>query len=219
MTVALRAGSSTNLAVQTTAQCLNHPELLSVFSELKFTSDPTKLDTNGDGMADWVQQGGGTFNTATLINGTWQPASGTTLLSQPGDNYTRITMVDVRFAALTTSSYAQFSLNAARTGSQCAPVIAQITLMADGTQTLTVWRKLSDSTTDTLLSVPQLAAGPTDLHMVIDPSFGTVSIQVNGTQYGSFAYNLYASSNTSTAASLSTSGTAEFSYFRLREVQ
>ena len=219
LTLSLRAGSSQNLAVQTTAQCLNHPELLSLFFELKFNSDPTKLDSNGDGISDWVQQGGGTFTAASLGNGTWQAAGGVGLNSQPGDNYSSVTMIDVRFNAVTTGSWAGFSMNAARSGSVCAPVIAQIALMADGTQTLTVWRKLTDSTTDTLLSVPQLPASPTDLHMVIDPSFGSVGITINGTQYGSFAYNRYASSDPGTSASLSSSGSAQFSYFRLREVQ
>ena len=219
ITISLRAGSNTNLAVQTTAQTLNHPELLSVYSELKFMSDPTRVDVNGDGVTDWVQHGGGTFNTASLANGTWQATGGVGLDSQPGDNFTRITMIDLRFRALTTGSYAGFAINANRSGSTCAPVLARITLMADGTQTLTVWRKLTDSITDVLLSVPALTTAATDLHLVIDPSVGSVAITINGTQYGSFAYNRYASADPSTSASLTSSGSAEFSYVRCREVQ
>ena len=190
----LRAGVSTNPAVTTTAQTLNHPELLSAFWELKFNTSPTTADSNGDGVADWVVDGGGTFNTASVSNNTWVPG-GTQLDSQPGDNFARLTVVDVRFRGTSNGSSAGIKLNAARSGSICAPVLAQITVQSDGYQTLSVWRKLNDSTTDTLLTIPNLPPTPVDLHLIIDPTVGSVGIRVNNVEYGSFAYNLYSSSD------------------------
>jgi len=204
--------------VTTTAQSLNHPPMASAYWELKFNKDPTTVDVNADQQADWTVAGGGTFNASSLSGGAWQ-ANGAGLNSNPGDNFAKLTIVDLRFSATTTGSWAGFSINAVRNGASCAPILTQITMQSDGTQTLSVRRKLSDSTTDSLLTVPWLAARPTDLHLVIDPAYGSVGIAVNGSEYGSFAYNAYNSSDPSTSVSLTSSGAAEFSYLRICEMQ
>ena len=216
-TISIRPAKSTNPTVQTTVQTLNHPEMLAAFWELKFNADPTTLDVNGDGTYDWSVRGGGAFSVANLVNLTWQ-AAGNTLDSQPGDNFARTTVVDLRFRATATGSWAGFNINAARSGSTCAPVLARIALQPDGTQTLTVWRKLNDATTDTLLSVPGLPATPVDLHLIIEPVYSSVGITINTVQYGTFGYTAFASSDPSQSASLSSSGSAEFSYVRIREI-
>ena len=63
-----------------------------------------------------------------------------------------------------------------------------------------------------------LSAQPVDVHLVIDPTYGTVAITVNSVQYGTFPYNRFASSDSSRSASLTASGSAEFDYVRIREV-
>lgn len=216
--IGLRAGPSGNPMVTTTVQTLNHPELLSAYWELKFDKDPTTVDVNGDGKPDWAVRGGGSSGLLSLLNGLLQ-TNGATLDSQPGDNFAQLTVVDLRFGATTSGSWAEFSVNAARSGATCAPVLARITLQSDGTQTLNVWRKLNDQTTDALLTIPGLPNQPTDLHLVIDPSYGTVGIRVNSVQYGAFPYHRYASSDQSTSASILTNGNAAFSYLRIREMQ
>lgn len=218
LTITLRAGPSTNPAVTTTAQLLNQPAMLAAYWETNFTSNPTTLDSNSDGLPDWVTPGGATFNSASVSGGTWQ-ANGATLYSNPGNNFSQLTLVDVRFCANSAGSWAGFSMNAARNGSTCAPVLARITQQTDGYQTVQVWRKLNDSTTDTLLLIPNLPAGQTDLHLIVDPSVGSVGIRVNGVEYGSFAYNAYTSSDTSTYVQLTSSGSAQFNHVRIRELQ
>ena len=42
---------------------------------------------------------------------------------------------------------------------------------------------------------------------------------MNGVEYGSFAYNAYASSDTSTYVQLTSSGSAQFNHVRIRELQ
>jgi prepilin-type N-terminal cleavage/methylation domain-containing protein len=217
--LSLRASRSSNPAVQATAQALNHPEMLGAYWELKFDRDPTALDVNGDGVADWSVHGGGSFSAGGLLNLTWQ-ANGSGLDSQPGDNFARLTAIDVRFRASGSSgSWAQLALNAARSGSTCAPILARVTLQNDGTQTVNTWRKLDDLTSDPLATVTGLAgARPIDVHLVIDPAYGSVAVSVNGVQYGTFPYNAFASSDSSRSVSLTSNGTAEFDYVRVREV-
>jgi prepilin-type N-terminal cleavage/methylation domain-containing protein len=218
MQILLRAGPATNQSVQTTAQTLNHPGLFSGYWEAKFNTDPTKLDVNGDGIMDWTVHGGGTFNTANLVSGAWQ-ANGVQLDSQPANNFTNHTVVDLRLCATSAGSWAGFNINAARSGSTCAPILGQLTLQSDGTQSLTVWRKLNDATPDGLLTITGLPNQPVDLHLIIDPSFGTAGIRVNNVEYGSFAYNTFTSSDTSACLSLMSSGSAQFSYARVQEMQ
>lgn len=218
LSITLRAGPGTNPAVTTTAQLLNSPALLSACWMTDFTSNPTTLDSNGDGQPDWVSPNNTPFNASSVSGGTWQ-ANGATLYSNPGDNFTRLTLVDLRFAATSPGSWAGFSMNAARSGNICAPVMARITQQSDGSQTLQVWRKLNDSTLDTLLLIPGLPSGATDLHLIIDPAYGSVGIRMNGVEYGSFAYNAYASSDTSTCVQLTSSGAAQFNAVRIREAQ
>jgi hypothetical protein len=218
LSITLRAGPGTNPAVTTTAQLLNGPALLSGCWLSDFTTNPTTLDSNGDGLPDWVTPGSTPFNSSSVSAGTWQ-ANGATLCSNPGDNFSRLTLVDVRFAASSPGSWAGLSMNAARNGSTCAPILARITQQSDGSQTLQVWRKLNDSTPDTLLLIPGLPPGPTDLHLIVDPSFASVGIRVNGAEYGSFACNAYASGDTSTCAQLTSSGTAQFNSVRIQEAQ
>lgn len=216
LTITLRGGAATNPAITTTAPLLNRPALLSAYWESMFTANPTTLDANADGVPDWVVPSGGTFNAANVSGGTWQ-ANGASLNSNPGDNFARPTLIDVKFNASTPGSWAGVSLNAARNGSTCAPVLARITQQADESQTIQVWRKLNDSTLDTVLLIPNLPAGPTDLRLIIDPSYGSVGIRVNGVEYGSFPYNAYASGDTTSCVQLTSSGVAQFNWVRVRE--
>lgn len=216
LTVTLRAGPSTNPGVTTTAQLLNSPPMLSAYWLWDCTTNPTTLDSNGDGLPDWLSPSSTPFNASSVSGGTWQ-ANGATLYSNPGDNFTHLTLVSVRFSANAAGSWAGFSMNAARNGNVCAPVLARITQQSDGSQTLQVWRKLNDSTLDTLLLIPGLPPGATDLHLIVDPAYGSVGIRVNGVEYGSFAYNAFASGDTSTYVQLTSSGSAQFNYVRIKE--
>ncbi|MCX5662019.1 MAG: hypothetical protein NTW19_20260 [Planctomycetota bacterium] len=218
LTISLRGGSSNNPTVQTTARLLNHPELLASFWELKFDKSPTAVDVNGDRLADWAVHGGGTFNTATLVNNTWQ-TGGLTLDSVAGSTFANRTVVDLRVKANTSGSWAGIALNAARSGSTCAPVYATLTRQADGTQTLAVQRKLDDFTLDTMLSVTSLPSTAVDLHFIIDPAYGSVGVSVNGTPYGSFAYNRYTAAELSQLIALTSGGNSQFEYVRVREMQ
>jgi len=220
MTIALRVGGSGNPTIQTMAQALNHPELLSGLWELKFDRSPTGVDVNGDGVFDWAVHGGGNLDPNSMSGGVWT-TSAIQLDTAPGCDFANLTVVDVRFRNTTAGgSGAGFSMNAARSGSTCAPVLAYARLQADGTQTLTVYRKTSDAASEVLMRIPNLSSQFVDLHLIIDPVAASVGITVNNVQYGTFGYARFSSSDSSRVASIFASGsTGQFQYVRVRVME
>ncbi len=210
--------SSPNL--RTSNSMLNHPELLSGFWELKFLQDPTTKDVNGDGVGDWVVNGGGALNMATIVNQVWQ-SSGVVLNTNPGADFAKTTIVDLRLRNTTVGGNgATFTINALRSGSTCAPVMAYLKLESDGTQTLTIWKKTADNTPVALLTVSGLSNQMVDLHLIIEPSAPLLSISVNGVQKGSFGLTKFESADGSRAATIGSNvSNAEFSYARIRVME
>ncbi|MDB5385550.1 MAG: hypothetical protein JWM11_1196 [Planctomycetaceae bacterium] len=219
MGIALRI-SPTASVLQTTGAALNHPELLSGKWELKFDQTPTTVDMNGDATADWVVHGGGTFNANSLVNGIWT-TSGTLLDTAPGNDFAKTTIVDLRLQNTTTGGNgATFAINALRSGTTCAPILAYLKLQADGTQTLTVSKKTNDSTTQTLVNVTGLPGSAVDLHLIIDPIAAAVCIKANGVERGTFAVTRFNSSDASRTVTIGASGsTARFSYASIRVLE
>jgi Tfp pilus assembly protein PilW len=217
MAVALRPTGST-ATQQSTAPLYNHPEMLSGKWELDFTKAPTIVDINGDGAMDFVVHGGGTFN--GLTNNVWT-TTGAQLDTNPGNDFAKTTIIDVKMQNTTAGGTgAIFLMNALRSGSNCAPISANLALQSDGTQTLTVTKKTNDSTTVPIVSITGLPAQVVSLHLIIDPSISGISITVNDVQRGTFPLTPYASSDASRSASLTASGSSgAFSYFRIRVLE
>jgi hypothetical protein len=216
MAVDLRLTGGTR-TVKGTAPLLNHPEMLSGKWELKFDQDPTTVDVNGDGAADWSVNGGSAFNLTTLSNGVWRTTT-TQLNTAPNCDFNKATVVDLKFQNVSVGGNgATFAINALRSGSTCAPIGALLTLESDGTQTLQVYGKMNDSTRKALILIGGLPAQPVLLHLVIDPATTSVSITVNNVQQGTYAVTRYSSSDSNRYASIGTDGgTSEFSYARIR---
>lgn len=206
--------------LQTTGVTLNHPELLSGKWELKFDQNPTGVDINGDALGDWNLRSGTTFDMASISNGVWT-TTGTQLDTAPDCDFARTTIVDLRLQNTTVGgSGATFAMNALRSGSTCAPILVNLKKQADGTQTLTLSKKISDATPQTLISLTGLAAQFVDLHLIIDPVQSAVCIMVNGVERGTFAVNRFVSADTSRRATIGASGsTAKFSYAAIRVLE
>jgi hypothetical protein len=218
--IALQTARTDNPTIQRTAQALNHPELLTGLWELKFDKAPTAVDVNGDGSADWGVRGGGSFDAASINQNVWHTSS-VCLDTAPGSDFANLTVVDVRFRNTSIGgSGGCFSINAARSGSVCAPIQANIRLQPDGTQKLTVVRKTSDTTSENLIAIQGLSNQFVDLHLIIDPVAGSVGVTVNSVQYGTFGFNTFTSSDTRRSASVFASGSAaEFQYVRIRVLE
>jgi prepilin-type N-terminal cleavage/methylation domain-containing protein len=190
--IALRM-TTTSPTLRCNVAMLNHPESLSGKWELKFDQNPTSTDINGDGAGDWVVNGGGSFNMATLVGGAWL-ANGTQLKTYPDSNFSETTIVDVKFQNTSVGGNgATFTMNALRSGSTCVPILAYLKKQADGTQTLTLSTKINDFIPKTLLNITGLANQPVLLHLIIDPATSSVAVSVNDVQHGNYALTPFSS--------------------------
>src|SRR5690242_19798292 len=93
--ISIQSSTSGTPLMQTSALALNHPELVGGLWELKFDRDPTALDVNGDGLADWTLASGGAFNSASLSSTGWTTSSDA-LSTSPGNDFNALTIIDVR---------------------------------------------------------------------------------------------------------------------------
>jgi Tfp pilus assembly protein FimT len=214
--VALRAGSDPDARIDTAVRLLNAPEILSAVWETDFDVNPTTSDINGDGSGDWVRRDAQPFNPATLVAGVWQ--ADTTLDTSPSNNFTALTTVEVRFRNTTMGGNgAVLWINADWSGSNCAPIFAYLQLQSDGTQTVTLYHKLDNSTPVPLTSVRRLSAGFVTLRLLIDPALNTVNLKVNGLNQGTYSYSVISVPNNDRCATLLPSGSnAEFDSVSVR---
>ena len=102
----------------------------------------------------------------------------------------------------------------------CVPLTAALQLRSWGTQTLTVSRKKSDGTTESLIVVQGLPATFCDVRLLIDPVPNSVSVTVNGSLIGTYGYGAPATASNDRFATLYASGgAAEFDYVRIRVLE
>ncbi len=214
--VSLGAGASAAPVMQTSAQTLNHPELVSGLWEIAFDRDPTAIDVNGDGTSDWVITSGSGFGGGKLVDKVWT-ATADTIVSQPDNDFGGVTIVDLRMQAAASGATAGFSINAARVGDSVIAVSATLLLNTDGTQTLTVSRATGASTSEVLCTYNLLRAQATDLRLIIDPVAMGVAVNINGAHRGTFPVAKVTLPGSLHSATLySTGGGAKFSYARVR---
>jgi len=214
--VSLQAGDDPAARVNTAVRTVNAPELLSAVWELDFNSDPTALDANADGQGDWVVRDGSAFDAASLDAGVWQ--ANATLDTFPENDFNELTTVEVRFRATSVGGTgAVFWINADWTGSNAVPLYAALQLQPNGSQTLTVYRKVSNGTLIRLATVVGLSADFVTLRLLIDPDLDTVNIRVNGRQYSTHAYATWPTGNDDRFASiLPWDCDAQFDYVSVR---
>ncbi len=153
----------------------------------------------------------------SLVNGFWQ-TSGVQLSTNPNCDFAKTTIIDVDFQNTSAEGNgATFTINALRSGSTIAPILAYLKLQTDGIQTLTFLTKTNDATPKTLINITGLAAQAVLMHFVIDPIANSVNVNVNDVQYGNYPLTRFASADGNRNAILGASGSnAEFSYARIR---
>jgi len=213
--IALQAGDDPLSRVFTTARTLNTPELLSGMWETDFDDDPT-LDHNGDGDPDWVLRDGGTFDKMLLVGGSWRLDA--PLITSPANDFTALTTAEVSFRNTSLGGMgAIFWINVGRTGSNYASIVAYLQLQADATQTLTVSHLRDEITIEPLVTVPGLPSDFVNLRLLIDPVLGTVNVQADDQDQGTYRYSRYSGSPGDRFATLSATGTtAEFNSVSIR---
>jgi hypothetical protein len=183
--VSLTAGGQPTTA---TARTLNRPEALSACWNTDLTRYPA-LDGNGDGHPDWEARGL-PLNVDALSGQAW---TGTQkLYTTPDCYFIRPTWATVRFAAAAVAgSVAEFALPFAWSGGTTASIVARLTSEADGTQTLTVATKSSESVLRTLVTVANLSNRIVELGLRLDQPQQTVNIETDGRSRGTHRYDRY----------------------------
>jgi prepilin-type N-terminal cleavage/methylation domain-containing protein len=213
--VTLRTGDDDATRVSAAAHLLNTPEVLSGFWELDFTSNPTTLDVNGDGLPDWTQRGGGTFNAGTIANGLWTPAA--TLDTYPDHDFDQLTVATMRARSTSTSGAgAELRLNVDCAANTCATITARLRLQTNATQTLTVYHQAGAAVQRKLVTVSGLPATLVTVRLLVDPSLNTVNVNVDGADRGTFYYVMYSPSDVDRFASVQALSAAQFDYVSVR---
>jgi hypothetical protein len=178
------------------------------------------VDVNGDGAGDWIVKGGGAFMMSSISDGVWRSGS-TQLSTSSNSDFSTTTVVDLKLQNTSAGGNgATFTVNALRSGSKCAPVMAYLMKQTDGTQTLKIFTKVNDAKTQTLLNLAGLSNAPVLLRLIINPTTSSMNIRVNDVQYGTYALTPFPSSDSSRVVTIGPSGSnAEFSYVCIRTLK
>jgi hypothetical protein len=189
--IALQAGGQPTSRIDAAAPLRNVPELLSTYWRTDFDRDPTTTNGNGDTVADWALTGGGTFDSTKLSNGIWT-ATGA-IESRPLADFTTTTSVEVRCKNTSVGGNgAVMCINADRQGGQYAPILVYLQLQSDGTQTLTLNGKTSDSTFKQLFTRSKLSSGFVRYKVTILPANSLVNLTINDEDQGTYTFPTYA---------------------------
>ena len=184
-----------------------------------FSSDPTLLDLNGDGVPDWAMRDGSLFPVSQLTDGIWSvPAGSQPLDSQPKQTFTTRTLVHGRMRGKTVNSVngAQFWINVDYDGSgMFAPLFVEAILQADNTQTLTVWTKMPPSTELQLTQVTGLTTDFLDFDLDINPATPSVQFTGGGVSTDLTLMRLASTATDQWATVTASSQAADFDYLRV----
>jgi hypothetical protein len=193
--VLLQTGEAAHSRIDAGIPLDNLPELLSAYWRADFDLNPTTTDGNGDSVADWAQTSG-TFDPLTLASGVWSPSNA--LETRPLYDFTGVTTVEASCQNTTVGGNgAVLQINADRQGGQYAPLLVYLQLQADGTQTLTLNGKSSDSNTTQLFTRQRLLSEPIRFQLTIVPQNNVVNLRINGEDQGTYAYPTYTPSSSS----------------------
>jgi pilin/secretion family protein with methylation motif len=215
--IALQSGSQGYARVDASAPLRNLPELVTSYWRTDFDRSPTATNGNGDTAADWAVTGGGSFDTSRLANGVWNATGG--IETRPLADFTTTTTVEVRCRNTTVGGNGAVCLiYADRQGGQYAPILVYLQRQSDGTQTLTLSGKTSDSLTSSLFSRTKLSGNFVRYKLTILPNNNFVNLQINGEDQGTYTYPTYVPSGTTDRfLTLTTDSSAsEFDYVDVR---
>jgi hypothetical protein len=171
--------------MESDALLLNRPEVLTGYWEADFSDDPTQLDVNGDGIADWETSHGGPVPPDTFANGAMS-AHGT-ITTKPDAYFLEPTIVDVRLRdGAADGASGGVLLNVDTVGTTFAQIVADVHTGGSMYQQLTLsTRTDTDSIEWFTVDLPDAWV---DLRLLIDPDADACIAWVNGTDMGSFHY-------------------------------
>ncbi len=185
-TIGATSGVEHPVSLATEARALNAPEVLSMFWDADFASDPTALDLNADSAADWAAADG-EFDAAALVGGTWKGLE--QLVAAPKTDLTGVTTVDLRWRCVTSGQPGAYFVIAADQGGGEQAVLRLLLRRRDASsQRLTLSYVDPDDGMTTLADVSPTSTAMLDTRLVIDPGSDSVVFVVDGSEVGTFAY-------------------------------
>ncbi|MEM9417883.1 MAG: prepilin-type N-terminal cleavage/methylation domain-containing protein [Planctomycetota bacterium] len=185
ITVDLVHGDANGTTHHLTVPLANTPMAVDGIWIADFNADPTALDRDGDGSAEW--QGNPTFNAAGLTgSGAWTVDD--TLQLTESSALTTPARLEAWLQDTTDNSLGggiEFRVD--NDGSREAAFVVGVSLTA-GQQTVSLYSKDSGGTLSTLAK--HIAASTEVLHIALtaDPGNNQVAFEVDGTIIGSYAY-------------------------------
>ena len=217
--LSLMTGTDASSRVHTRATVLNSPELLNGFWELQFFDDPRTEDTNFDGIGDWADSEA-TFDPASLSNGIWYAPNESSpdrvmLNTVPDHDFLDPITVVARFRATSLDGWGTaFWINADRSGSQCAGIVASSWKPDANTQELWVGWYVGGYTWAKIYTV-----APNDfidLRLIIDPASDTLSVFIGGVYMDTFTYDWGYADDDAMAWIYADGCSGEFDYVSIR---
>jgi hypothetical protein len=149
------------------------PTILGGFAETAFYNDPTKMDLNADGRADWLHSAG-TFPVSSLSKGMWI-SDGELSFVDDALNTSKVINITARMRSNDTLGPAIHLPYI--DGTQVIPVILQLRDNGSGGQELAIFNTLT--ITDELTVVRDLPAGLVDIGVKLIPDENYLYIEVN----------------------------------------
>lgn len=214
----LHCGGNSHSRIDASVPLVNLPELLSAHWRTDFDRSPTTVNANGDEVADWAWNGSGTFDATRVSNGIWNASSGGALETRPLNDFTNTTIINVRCRNTTVGGNgAVMRINADRQGGQHCPFLVYVQRQSDGTQNLSLIRKPSDTTNQTLFMRQRLPGDFVRYQLIIVPQSNVVNLRINDEDQGTFPYSTYATTTPDRFVTLyADTSTAEFDYIDVR---
>jgi hypothetical protein len=213
----LQAGSQSHARIDSSIPLRNTPELLAGYWRTDFDRNPAATNINGDTSSDWAVTGGGAFDTTKLNGGVWT-ATGA-IETRPLNNFTTTTTVEARCRNTSVGGNgAVMALYADRQNGTYGPILVYLQKQSDGSQTLTLNGRTSDTITKSLFSRTGLSGGFVRVRLTVVPASDLVNLTINDEDQGTFNYPRYAPTSASDAyLTVSTdTSSSEFDYVELR---
>jgi len=186
---------------------------------LGFDSDPTLVDSDNDGVLDWVLRNATVFPVNELGAGVWHSTERIVLDSRPLDPFSSRTVIDVRMRSVTVPASgrgAVFWVNLNEDRAQFSALFVNVMLKAGGGQTLELYGKIGNTET-VLASLSNLPEAMVDVHLDIDPVALSVALVVNGVARGSYAIPETGPPNADHFATiLAWDGVVDFDFIRIQ---
>jgi len=215
--LALQSGNQSHARVDASIPLRNLPELLATYWRTDFDRNPASTNANGDTSTDWAVTGGGSFDTTKLANGIWT-ATGA-IETRPLSDFITTTTVEARCRNTSVGGNgAVVAIFVDRQGGQYAPLLVYLQKQSDGSQTLTLNGRTSDTTTSQLCKRTRLSSGFVRFRLTVLPASDVVNLQINDEDQGTFTYPRYAPTGTTDRylTAYADTSSAEFDYIDLR---